>query len=53
VSDPPNISEQFFDWLVSKGRTEEFGVKPKPGEVTFMIGKEGRQSPVRCNASIA
>ena len=28
VNDPPDISGQFFDWLVSKGRAEEFWIKP-------------------------
>jgi fumarate reductase flavoprotein subunit len=40
VNDPPDISGQFFDWLVSKGGAEEFWVKPKSGE--GRIGMKGR-----------
>jgi len=50
IADPPDISGQFFDWLVSKGGAEDFFVKPKPGEASMMIGQKGRLPKWRNNA---
>jgi fumarate reductase flavoprotein subunit len=33
VNDPPNISGQFFDWLVTKGGIEQYWRMAKPGEI--------------------
>jgi len=48
VNDPPDISGQFFDWLVSKGGAEEFWIKPKPGEAS--IGMKSRLEKWKNNA---
>jgi fumarate reductase flavoprotein subunit len=50
IGNPPDISGQFFDWLVSKGGAEDFFVKPKPGAASFMIGQKGRLPNWKNNA---
>jgi fumarate reductase flavoprotein subunit len=50
IADPPDISGQFFDWLVSKGGAEDFFVKPKAGESAWMIGQKGRLPKYKNNA---
>ena len=48
INDPPDISGQFFDWLVSKGGAEEFWIKPTAAG--GRIGQKGRLPKYENNA---